>query len=366
MFSLALAACASSSGGSTSSTSASGSTASSAGQAAAKAFEDRFLANPTTIGITTPLSKAPPRGKFIVILAAPEGVGQAFDDGLAQAAQVLGWRTQVVDLGATPATEAAAFNDALALHPDAIMSSQVDKSIIQTGLEKAKAENIAVVSGGSGNTPSEYILNNVSGTAWDSQLNRLMAAAYASQGNANSHLLYVQIPIFQNNVLGQQAFENQVRTWCSSCKVSTLNVQLSDISTQIPGEVVSAIERDPTINWLAFPFGDVADGVVPALKAAGLNNIKIIGILPTQSDLNNVKAGTEYAWVEGVTVPEAWDVADTLARHWLGESVAPDINWMQPMELLTKANAAQALFVNGYYLGVSNYQAQFESLWHVK
>src|SRR6266566_8988209 len=71
----------SSSGGSTSSSSStsassgSGGGGSSSGVAAAKAYEAQFLNAPTSIGVTTPLSKKPASGKLLVGLDS--GLGSA-------------------------------------------------------------------------------------------------------------------------------------------------------------------------------------------------------------------------------------------------------------------------------------------------
>ena len=183
--SLALSACSSNGSSSSGGTASTGTAAvaSSYNASAAAKVVDAALKNPTLIGITTPLTKKPPTGEFIVIVGTPTPVALLKDEAMAAAGRALGWRV-VRDL----------------------------------------------------------------------------------------------------------------RSVCPGCRVTDLDQPTSYVGTQTPSNIVSVLERNPSLNWIVYTVGDLSLGVDPALKAAGiLGKVSIGGNAPDQTNLIALRNGTETA-----------------------------------------------------------------------
>jgi ABC-type sugar transport system substrate-binding protein len=147
--SLALSACSSSgSGSSGSGGNASAGTvgvASSYNASAAAKVVDAALKNPTLIGITTPLTKKPPTGEFIVIVGTPTPVALLKDTAMAAAAKALGWRVVRLVEGTTPEAPAQTMMQAILLKPDMILFSGTDVATLSAPLKLAATDHIPVL-----------------------------------------------------------------------------------------------------------------------------------------------------------------------------------------------------------------------------
>src|SRR5438105_6321624 len=146
---LGVAACSSSSsssssgaggGGSSSSSSSSsssgggGGASGSSGVTAAKAYEAQFLNSPTSIGITTPLSKKPASGKLLIGLDSGSGSAVVLAKDWAKAAADLGWTYKDLSSGTTPTAQQAAMSSAIQLNPAGILTSGIPEATLSTQL----------------------------------------------------------------------------------------------------------------------------------------------------------------------------------------------------------------------------------------
>jgi len=363
-----LAACSSSSSGSSApaTNGPSSGSAVASGAAAAAAFVKPYLSAPAGVGITTPLRSVPPKGKRIVVLANETPAGALFYQPLRAASATLGWTVTNVPIGSTPSSIAAAFQSALALHPSAIEAESLAPATLTTELQQAKAQGVPVGFSGGGASIATGGVGDVDGVQMIQLELKVDIANIVAQSNGTAHILLVDVPAASGDfTTADSYFKSTVASYCQGCKVTVLDEQLSDIGTQLPNDVVGVIQKDPSINYLAFTFGDMSIGVVPALKAAGLSDVKVTGILPDSQNAADLKSGLEDAWVGSATTIVAWGAVDSFARKFEGMPTDVDQNWQQPIQLLTKDNISSAAFANNYYLGLPTYAQSFERLWKV-
>jgi ABC-type sugar transport system substrate-binding protein len=106
---------------------------------------DAALKNPTLIGITTPLTKKPPTGEFIVIVGTPTPVALLKDTAMAAAAKALGWRVVRLVEGTTPEAPAQTMMQAILLKPDMILFSGTDVATLSAPLKLAATDHIPVL-----------------------------------------------------------------------------------------------------------------------------------------------------------------------------------------------------------------------------
>ena len=365
---LAVGACGSSSPSSSSPASSStsaGTTAQTAGQTAAVAYLNKYTPNPTSVGVP-PLPSKPATGKSVIYLTTPEPVALRNSAGQAAAAKLLGWKYTAITDGATTQSAVSAFQAAIARHPNAIQFAGYPASVFTQEIKEADAAGITVFSDATGDSPdTPGVLADLGGAAQEQQFGKLTAAYFVAHGGAGAKAVVYNLAALPILADFSNEFSAAVKQWCSTCAVTSVPQQFSDVGTTTPSNVVSYLQRNPSVKWLVFGNGDLATGVAAALKSADITGVHIIGEVPTQSDLANVQAGSEEMWVGYPVDVLAWREIDLLARHFEDASVTAAIAPNLPAQPITKANINKVVVDGQYYVGVAGYQAKFAKIWHV-
>jgi ribose transport system substrate-binding protein len=366
--SLALSACSSNGSSSSGGTSGTGTAVTSSYNASAAAkVVDAALKNPTLIGITTPLTKKPPTGEFIVICGTPTPVALLKDEAMAAAGRALGWRVVRLVEGTTPEAPAQTMMQAIQLKPDMILFSGTSLATLSAPLKQAAAEHIPVLAETvTGSKTDSIISTAVDGPSYEAYTAYLMANYVALESKGKADVALVNLPIFPILNAYASAFKSDLSSVCRGCRVTELDQPTSYVGTQTPSNIVSVLERNPSLNWIVYTVGDLSLGVDPALKAAGiLGKVSIGGNAPDQINLVALRNGTETAWTGFSTPILGFRDADMMARYFVGDSLSPAGEpLLLPTQILTKSNIGQAPLTSaGNYQGVSNYVQQFYKLW---
>ena len=366
-----ISACSSSSSSTTTSSSTSTSSASatsggssSAGVAAAQAYEQQFLTSPTSIGISTPLKSKPPTGKLLVGLDSGSGSAVVLAKYWAQAAADLGWKYKDLQSGTTPASQQAAMASAIQLNPAGILTSGIPNSTLTTQLALAASKGIWVNSSADTSPASGAMFDtSISNPAQLAQWGKMVAAYVVVQSNGKAVVQDFSLPVFPILLAFDTSFVAALKVWCPACKVTQVPQTAAAIGTTTPQAVVSAVTRAPSTNWLIFDLGDLATGVPAALSAAGLHGLSIGGLTADTPNIAGLKNGTENVWTAYSLPIVAYRQMDSMARKFEGMQI---LNAALPTQLMTPQNVNSLVEDSqGNYVGVANYQSQFEKLWHV-
>jgi ribose transport system substrate-binding protein len=372
---LAAAAC-SSSGSSTSAPSASSTTSASSAATQAsgnpalrqlQAKVDATLKAPTGVGMQTPLSSKPGKGKLVVGLLTPLAVALTESNAQAQAAKMLGWSYRTVQEGTGPQDPAQALNAAIVLRPSGIIYYGTPRQPMASALQKAQAAGIPVVATAQVDPLAPPIIANNSNSGPQlSVLGAGVADYVALNSNLKASVALVTLPAYPVLASFDSGFTRELSSVCTGCTVTTLPQQLTDIGTNTPSSVVNAIRRNPSIKYVIFDTGSVATGVEAALKSAGLSDVVVGGESPDADAIQQMKAGSDQAWA-ALSIPIAgFQLMDALARHFDGDSLAPVVKETPPWQILTSTNiGSAALDSQDNYVGYANYEAAFAKLWNV-
>jgi ribose transport system substrate-binding protein len=368
---LGVAACSS---GATASSS-SGATVASSGEAAssginvagAQAIVDKYLNPPQSLGLP-PLSKKPPTGKYLITLETPQAVSTEKDEAIAQAAALLGWKYQRIPIGTEANGAQSAFELALQRNPSAVHFSGTPASQVAAQLKMAQQQGVIAISDSTTDTPAAPVIStSLDSDAQVEQWGEMTGAYVVAQSKAPTTIAVFTISAYPILQVYTSSFQNTVMKYCPACHVNVVAQTVTDLGTTTPQSVVSTVERSPQTKWVIFSFGDLSLGVPAALQAAGLTKqVKIGGETPSAANLQALRNGTEAVWAGFATSILGWRVVDMLARYFDGDSLAAANSALLPTQLLTPGNIGQAKFDSGgYYVGVTDYQAQFKKLWHV-
>ena len=94
-----------------------------------------------------------------------------------------------------------------------------------------------------------------------------------------------------------------------------------------------------------------------------MNDVTIVGAVPTAANLAGVQAGTEAAWVGYTTDILGWRELDLLARNATKDDATSAAAVSLPTQVITKDNISTIVANGGIYVGVDGYQNQFTKLW---
>lgn len=336
------------------------------GVKAAAAFLAGYSENPGSIGLAgNPLPAKAPSGKTIVSLTLPTPAGQRLASAEGAAAKALGWNFSEISAGTTPDNAVGAFQGALAKHPDAITFSGLPAATFTVQIRQAKTEGIAVLSTVTGEGPVEGVLADIGGAAQEQLYGKLVAAYFVVHSGGKGEAALFTIPGYPILTAFADSFQSAVKEWCADCRTRTLNQQASDIGTRAPLNVVAFLQRNPSVKWAVFATSDLSQGASSAMKVAGLSGVDVIGQVPSQSDLANIKSGAERAWAGYPVDIIGWRAMDVLARHFAGADLSKVLRVLAPAQMITKDNVdSVVLGTQDYYVGVKDYQSQFAALWH--
>lgn len=326
-------------------------------------------AEPTEIGVSEPLPKAPPKGKSVTLVQCNLPICESWDPAMEASAKALGWsfKTTTFTQGGDPGP---VITQAIQEKPDYLVIMAVAEALIKPQLAEAHAAGIPVIGC---SLPEE-----ASPKGWDAVcLQSLVegtekAANWAIEDSGeDAHFLVVNIPESPPLAQENEWFESDLASVCSSCSSENLDLTFSDLETgAVPNKVVASLQKNPEINYIYFGFTDIATGVDAALKGAGLPaQPKMIGNNATEAAIKGVASGEQAAWAGAGQPSLGALMLDAPARLSVGLELTPEYLeefGASPFYLVSSKEAAEALAPDYFWPGPADFQAQFEELWQLK
>lgn len=283
--------------------------------------------------------------------------------GVAEAAQAIGWRLRVIDGQGTPVGIQAAFAQAVNLRPAGIVIGGFDPALTSQQVAQAVAAHIPLIGwhavaapGPSSNPP---LFTNI--TTSVQQVAKVSAdwIIAASDGNAGAVVFTDDsIPFARQK---SALIKNQLATCPSVHLLTTENIPIPDAGSRTPQEVSSLLARfhdrwtySVAINDLYF-----ADAA-PALRAAGKQGdaapFNIGAGDGDASAFERINSGQYQA----ATVPEplheqGWQIIDEFNRAFSGR---PATGYSAPVHIATAANSRGATAWDP-----PGYRAAYQRIW---
>jgi ribose transport system substrate-binding protein len=371
---LAMAACSSGSG----TGSATGGT-SAGSKSQAVSYNTQALANilapvvnePTSVGVTTPLSKAAPKG--IKVVGLDDGIvdENLYYGGMAAAAKALGWSfsTQSID-DSNPQTVISGATSAINAGAKAVVMVSELQATINKILPIANAHHAVVLDTISSNAAHPGQILGSTETHEFATQGQYVIAAILKQAAATGQVAHIGetfIPQFATGLLPEENGAKQVLAkYCPKCTMDRINVSYEDVTSgAYVQDIASYLQTHPNINFLFATNAFFVTGLVPALQQAGIKVPFIVGTEPTAVNFSALKQGLNQEWFYVPQTVLGWVWTDELARYFTGgnyniwNTTAYDPQW-----LMNKTNVASVADVNSLD-PPTGYQAQFEKLWHI-
>lgn len=331
-------------------------------EAAEKELEG-FLEKPTKINQSEPLTKPIPTDKPWVVITCELPACKLISEGALAAAKAAGVPTKVLSYKTTDATTlTTSMKNALDFDPVAVSPigyTQAEWDSLQPQYEKAGVIITPIAVGDT--TPSDVVTEGSASQIDYERSGELMANFVIADSGATAKVLLEDIPAFAVLKAYGEGFEKAMEAGCKACTVSRLDLAPAQLANNgVVPAIVSALQKDKEIGYLAATHGGFLVGINTSLKAAGLDDVKIVGGSP---DINNLQAlldGTQLAWTGAAEDQYGWVALDIIGRTLNGQEVAPAGGGRSTM-VTTKDNVGTP--ESSGLDAPADYEEQYEKLW---
>jgi ribose transport system substrate-binding protein len=329
----------------------------------------------TELPLNSPITPAAGTKLFYVQCGVP--VCAEIAVGIEAAAAAAGWEYETTSHQDTPDTVASAFDTAIAAQPDVVMSSGNPREWFAPQLATLEEQGIPLVAWSLPETyePGGGVSVNLL-TQDDYYFYGVLMADWVAETTETNNVHFIGLPTFPVLSIVQEGFEDEIAVACPDCTVEVTEVAVTDLGTNLPGTVVSALQANPDLDTIAYAFGGMLFGVPEAIEAAGLGD-QATAVSQAGGPLNfgYIAAGQHQA-AEVALASEllGWRAVDAAARIIAGEgpgrAEAPESAVIDgrpdilagglPLQILEADTIADPAAV---WPGVDGFQDQFTALW---
>ncbi len=343
--------------------------------AEALARVEAFRQPVTELPLGTPVAIESGKKIFYVQCGVP--VCQEIAVGIEAAAAAAGWTYETASHQDTPDTVASAFDAAIAAAPDVVLTSGNPREWFASQLATLQDSGIPVIAWSLPETyePGEGIDANLL-TQDDYYFYGVLMADYAAATTTTGNILFVGLPTFPVLSIVQEGFEAEIATACPTCSVSVSEVAVTDLGTNLPGQIVSALQADPELDMIVYAFGGMLFGVPDALDSAGLlDQAKAVSQAGGPLNFGFITEGRHQVAEVGIASELlGWRAIDAAARVLAGEGPGraetptdavidgrPDVlAGGLPLQILEAGSIADP---TALWPGVDGFQDKFTALW---
>ncbi len=345
------------------------------GLAAAQARVDAFRQPVAELPVSEPV--AVESGKKLFYVQCGVSACSEIDVGIQAAAEAAGWEYETASHQDTPETVASAFDAAIAAEADVVMTSGNPREWFASQLATLEEQGVPVVAWSlpEGYEPGDGIDVNLL-TNDDYYFYGVLMADYAATTSETGNILFVGLPTFPVLSTVQQGFEDEIAVACPDCTVEITEVAVTDLGTNLPGMIVSALQANPELDMIVYAFGGMLFGVPDAINAAGLTGqASAISQAGGPMNFSFIAAGDHQVAEVGLASELlGWRAVDAAARIMAGEGPGraatpaeatieghPDIlSSGMPLQILEADSITDP---TALWVGVEGFQDQFTALW---
>lgn len=333
---------------------------------AALAKVKEFKKEPTDIRIDTPLKSAPTGGKTFVWMKCDVGQCAVIGKGAKEATEAAGWKyAERSYKSADPATLVTALKEALRLKPAAVGLSGLPRAVWESAASDYKKAGVPIIVGyiGGGNNVVEPVIGEVGGAADVTEYGEMTAAWFIADSGAKGKAVLLSVNDFPVLKDFSDSFKQTVKKDCKECSVTEVNATIPQVfGGQTVQPLVSAIQKDPSINYVITSNMPFISGITGQLAAAGLKDrVKIAGESADVEGLQLLKNGTYDATTGLALHYTGWLMMDMALRHEQGMEIPADGGGL-PKQLLTPDVDFE---IQESYDKPSDFREQFKKLWQV-
>jgi len=279
------------------------------------------------------------KGKKVLVVntgtQAPTGGEQS--QAVAEVGEILGWDVSIFDGKFEPATYQEGIRQAIAQNVDAIWLFAIDCPLVTAALQEAKAAEIPVFGQEAADCSDaeqggeQLFTDNLQYAegdylAWGEALGAAQADWILTKLGDQANVIEFSVSSLIITQALHEGFISRMEQACPDCKVTTVDIALTDFGPQLQSKFETALLRNPDANALAVSFDDLMTlGGAAAVVGSGRND-ELEVVAGTGFDANNqlirTNAGQDAGYGYDIGY-ETWAAADMINRYFAGETQAP-------------------------------------------
>lgn len=315
---------------------------------------------PTVVPENVKLEKPAPTGKTLAWLDCGVPTCEAYAKYIKEATTSLGWTFDEYHGGASPETITNAMKEVVASKPDAFMAIATPLSILKPFYEEFKSDGVPVVMCCELGDVEEPIVKMIGGEEHGELTGKRAADWIVSDGGEEANVAFLTTKDFAILKPYGEGLKNELSRLSPNSTFEEVAVASTDIGKPtVSTAVVSFLRSHPETKYVAVAFDDLATGVPAALQAAGLSDVKLVGLSANSLSIEGVKKGNEN-WAATAQFGPEWGIwaVDVLARQMNGEKIGEET--LSPEYLITAKNAPEQ---SEYPPIIPDMLQQYEKLW---
>lgn len=284
-----------------------------------------FLEPPTEIGPSEPLSGPVPTDKTWVVITCELPACQLIGDGALAAAEAAGVPTKLLSYKTTDGTTlTSAVKQALDFDPIAVSPIGFTQTVYNDLQDEYKDAGVFMTPIALGDLETSDVITEGSATQFDYfESGKAMASWVIADSGGEAKILVQDVPAFAVLKAYGDGFKEGIEEGCAACTMETLDVAPAQLASNglVPA-TVSALQTNPDVEYLASTDVAFLTGIEGQLKAAGREDVKIVG---GSADINNLTAvkngGNQVAVTAAAENQYGWLALDIVFRTALGMDV---------------------------------------------
>lgn len=309
---------------------------------------------------------APAGVKHIIYVSADQSYVSFVNwgHGVVDAAQLLGWKVDILNGRGAVTSTLQAMQQAVAAHPDAIITS-ADASALQAPIAQAVSAGIPVIgihaAAFPGPNPELNLYDNISSNP--AEIGETQAAYVLAESNGTAKLVHFLDSSFAIARFKAQAATDPIKN-CKGCEfLGMQNIPIADQTQRIPTVISGLLANDGHHWWGTTCCDNFYPYVAAALRAANVapSDIKLVGSDGPPSAYDLIRQG-DY---EVATVPEpstlfGFQAIDAVIHAMAGQEPS---HFVQPTYLVTKANADAEGGKKNEFIPSNAFACHYQNLW---
>jgi ribose transport system substrate-binding protein len=284
--------------------------------------------------------------------------------GVIDAATALGWNVVVLNGKGTIGATLSAMQQAVALHPTAIVTS-ADASALQAPIKQAVEAGIPVIgihaTAFPGPDPKLNLFMNIGSNPAD--IGAVQAAYVIADSNGKAKQVHSLDNSFAIARFKAKAATEPVKN-CSGCSfMEMVNIPIAEQATRIPPAVSGLLANHGDTWYMTTCCDNFFPYFASALRSGGAtpDKVKLIGADGPPSAYDMIRKGN----YEVATVPEpstmfGYQAVDAVIRAMAGE---PPAQFVQPTYLVTKDNADAEGGDKNQFIPSNNFACHYLNIW---
>jgi ribose transport system substrate-binding protein len=334
----------------------------SSGLQEAKDLVQEYSQRPTEIPNKTPIDVDIPTGKTLTFISCGTASCTLESDIIKSATDKLGWNLVTINTDGTPEKVKAAWQQILREKPDGVLYSATDRAVFEPELQEASAAGIEVAACCSTDKTDDALDYIIGSPAQSADVGKLIAAWVIADSEGSASSVYIDLSVFK--ILGsvRDTYEQTMDDLCGDCSYDTLDIPITALGKDVPDRIVSYLRSHPDVKYVALSTDSIGTGVPAALRAAGLNEVTVIGEGPDETTLQYIANGERAASIAFPYYEEMYSLVDAMVRMFSGVPLEDSADISIPNWILTADNLPSDSEI---FPLVEDVQQQYFDLWGV-